>query len=214
MLVYGEASLSASASDNSIHCSPRDSNSHHHRNHSSSPITLKFVDVSFTVKQLHDRTTNMFAGPSSDLENPTIHPLQERTILKGITGMAEPGKVLAVLGPSGSGKSTLLNALAGRLHHGHGLTGTILFNNRKLTKSIQKKTGFVSQDDVFYQHLTVRETLVFCSLLRLPSSVPKNQKIAIAESVISELGLAKCADTIIGNSFIRGFRVGKEKEQA
>ncbi|KAK4387265.1 ABC transporter G family member 25 [Sesamum angolense] len=170
MLVYGEASLSASASDNSIHCSPRDSNSHHHRNHSSSPITLKFVDVSFTVKQLHDRTTNMFAGPSSDLENPTIHPLQERTILKGITGMAEPGKVLAVLGPSGSGKSTLLNALAG-----------------------------------------LRETLVFCSLLRLPSSVPKNQKIAIAESVISELGLAKCADTIIGNSFIRGVSGGERK---
>ncbi|KAL0369186.1 UNVERIFIED_CONTAM: ABC transporter G family member 25 [Sesamum calycinum] len=211
MLVYGEASLSASAPDNSIHCSPRDSNSHHHRNHSSSPITLKFVDVSFTVKQLHDRSTNMFAGPSSDLENPTIHPLQERTILKGITGMAEPGKVLAVLGPSGSGKSTLLNALAGRLHHGHGLTGTILFNNRKLTKSIQKKTGFVSQDDVFYPHLTVRETLVFCSLLRLPSSVPKNQKIAIAESVISELGLAKCADTIIGNSFIRGVSGGERK---
>ncbi|KAL0432140.1 UNVERIFIED_CONTAM: ABC transporter G family member 25 [Sesamum latifolium] len=215
MLVCGEASLSVSApapaGDNSKHCSPRDSNSHHHLNHSSSPITLKFMDVSFRVKQLHDRTTNMFAGPSSDVENPTIHHLQERTILKGITGMAEPGKVLAVLGPSGSGKSTLLNALAGRLHHGHGLAGTILFNNRKLTKSIQKKTGFVSQDDVFYPHLTVRETLVFCSLLRLPSSVPKNQKIAIAESVVSELGLAKCADTIIGNSFIRGVSGGERK---
>ncbi|KAL0365814.1 UNVERIFIED_CONTAM: ABC transporter G family member 25 [Sesamum radiatum] len=172
---------------------------------------MQFVDVSFRVKQLHERTTNMFAGPSSDVENPAVHHLQERTILKGITGMAEPGKVLAVLGPSGSGKSTLLNALAGRLHHGHGLTGTILFNNRKLTKSVQKKTGFVSQDDVFYPHLTVRETLVFCSLLRLPSSVPKNQKIAIAESVICELGLAKCADTIIGNSFIRGVSGGERK---
>ncbi|KAK4433631.1 ABC transporter G family member 25 [Sesamum alatum] len=221
MPVYGEASLSASASapENSKHCSPRDSNSQHHLNHSSSSITVKFVDVSFRVKQLHDRnyksrTTNMFAGsgsPSSDMENPTINHLQERTILKGITGMAEPGKVLAILGPSGSGKSTLLNALAGRHHHGHGLTGTILFNNRKLTKSIQKKTGFVPQDDVFYPRLTVRETLVFCSLLRLPSSVPKNQKIAIAESVISELGLEKCADTIIGNSFIRGVSGGERK---
>lgn len=169
------------------------------------------MDVSFRLKQLHDTTTNMFAWPSSDVENPTIHHLQERTILNGITGVAEPGKVLAVLGPSGSGKSTLLNALSGRLHHAHGLTGTILFNNRKLTKSIQKKTGFVSQDDVFYPHLTVRETLVFCSLLRLPSSVPKNQKLAIAESVISELGLAKCADTIIGNSFIRGVSGGERK---
>ncbi|KAI3460659.1 hypothetical protein Pfo_017322 [Paulownia fortunei] len=205
MLACGEAAeASPNVGENSKPYSTRDSNSHHLQ--SSSPITLKFLDVYFTVK-LHDSNTksrtssiiNMFAAsspPSSDEENPTIHHLQERTILNGITGMAAPGKILAILGPSGSGKSTLLNALAGRLHHGHGLTGTILFNNRKLTKSVQKNTGFVAQDDVLYPHLTVRETLV---------------SIAIAESVISELGLSKCAHTIIGNSFIRGISGGERK---
>ncbi|XP_073134108.1 ABC transporter G family member 25-like [Henckelia pumila] len=182
---------------------------------SSFPITLKFADVSYKIK-LHESNTkssirSMFAAgasaTSSDVENPHL----ERTILNGVTGVAAPGKILAVLGPSGSGKSTLLNALAGRLHHGHGLTGTVLFNNRKLTKDVVKKTGFVTQDDVLYPHLTVRETLVFCSLLRLPSSVPKEEKLSIAESVMAELGLSKCENTIIGNSFVRGISGGERK---
>ncbi|XP_073275195.1 ABC transporter G family member 25-like [Primulina huaijiensis] len=190
---------------------------------SSFPITLKFADVSYKIK-MHDSNTksrtasirSMFAGdsaPLSDVENPPVVTQQhlERTILNGVTGMAAPGKILAVLGPSGSGKSTLLNALAGRLHHGHGLTGTVLFNDRKLTKEVVKRTGFVTQDDVLYPHLTVRETLVFCSLLRLPNSVPKSEKLSIAESVITELGLSKCENTIIGNSFIRGISGGERK---
>lgn len=183
------------------------------------------MDVSYRIK-LHGANAksrtggirSIFGGvstPSSDVENPTPAVAhrhhQERTILNGITGTAAPGRVLAVLGPSGSGKSTLLNALAGRLHQGHGLTGAVLFNNRKITKQVLKRTGFVAQDDVLYPHLTVRETLVFCALLRLPSSVSREEKIAVADSVISELGLTKCEDTIIGNSFIRGVSGGERK---
>lgn len=153
---------------------------------------------------------NMFGPKPSDQMKSTDTPMQERTILDGITGMVSPGEILAVLGPSGSGKSTLLNAVAGRLH-GRGLTGTVLANGQKLTKTVLKRTGFVAQDDVLYPHLTVRETLVFCALLRLPNSLSKSDKIAVAESVISELGLSKCENTIIGNGFVRGVSGGERK---
>eukprot|EP00257_Ricinus_communis_P028358 XP_025015772.1 ABC transporter G family member 25 [Ricinus communis] len=140
----------------------------------------------------------------------TLKHIQERTILNGITGMVSPGEILAILGPSGSGKSTLLNAIAGRIQ-GNGFTGTVLANNKKLNKHILKRTGFVTQDDILYPHLTVRETLIFCSLLRLPKSLLKKEKISLAESVISELGLTKCENTIVGNSFIRGVSGGERK---
>ncbi|XP_042515213.1 ABC transporter G family member 25-like [Macadamia integrifolia] len=178
------------------------------------PITLKFIDICYQVK-LESRSSShcsirniLGGGPTSTGRITTTS--EERTILNGITGMVSPGEILAILGPSGSGKSTLLNALAGRLH-GPDLTGTVLANGRKINKAVQRRTGFVTQDDILYPNLTVRETLIFCSLLRLPDSLSKNEKIRVAESVIAELGLGKCENTIIGNSFIRGVSGGERK---
>ncbi|BBH09123.1 ATP-binding casette family G25 [Prunus dulcis] len=176
------------------------------------PITLKFLDVCYRVKidnKLQYKGGCCFSkGRLMQKGQPGQEP-EERTILHGITGMVSPGEILAILGPSGSGKSTLLNALAGRLTRRH--HGTVLANGRSLTKAVLRRTGFVTQDDVLYPHLTVRETLVFCSLLRLPQSLSKRDKISAAESVISELGLHKCENTIIGNTFIRGVSGGERK---
>ena len=36
-----------------------------------------------------------------------------RRLLNGLSGFAEPGRIMAIMGPFGSGKSTLLDTLAG-----------------------------------------------------------------------------------------------------
>ncbi|KAF1860993.1 hypothetical protein Lal_00000409 [Lupinus albus] len=173
-------------------------------------ITLKFMDVTYQVKKIDNKTSKRGCIQSFIATHHSSPPSEEKTILNSVTGIAYPGEILAILGPSGSGKSTLLNALSGRIH-GHALTGTILANSSKLNKSVLRRTGFVTQDDILYPHLTVRETLVFCSMLRLPRSLPQEAKVAAAESVMAELGLSKCQDTIIGNSFIRGVSGGERK---
>ncbi|KHN36795.1 ABC transporter G family member 9 [Glycine soja] len=117
--------------------------------------------------------------------------------------------MLAMLGPSGSGKTTLLTALGGRLRGK--LYGSITYNGEAFSNSMKRNTGFVTQDDVLYPHLTVTETLVFTALLRLPNTISKEEKVKKAKDVIDQLGLTKCKDSIVGSPFLRGVSGGERK---
>ncbi|KAD5507650.1 hypothetical protein E3N88_15353 [Mikania micrantha] len=134
----------------------------------------------------------------------------EKQILKGITGMVLPGEILAMLGPSGCGKTTLLTALAGRLSGK--LNGTITYNGKPFSSIMKRYTGFVTQDDVLYPHLTVTETLVFTALLRLPKDLTTQEKITPhVEDVINQLRLTRCKNVIVGGPNARGVSGGERK---
>ncbi|XP_074562691.1 ABC transporter G family member 22-like isoform X1 [Curcuma longa] len=156
------------------------------------PIHLKFADVRCKVhlKRIASST--------------------EKDILQGITGSARPGELLAVMGPSGSGKTTLLSLLGGRTTTDI-IQGSITYNDEPYSKSLKGRIGFVTQDDVLFAHLTVRETLTYAALLRLPRTMSRQQKEERAMNVITELGLQRCQDTIVGGSFIRGVSGGERK---
>ncbi|XP_059664632.1 ABC transporter G family member 9-like [Cornus florida] len=161
------------------------------------PVTLKFEDVVYKIKT---KKGGILKKNSKS---------EEKTILKGITGMVLPGEMLAMLGPSGSGKTTLLTALGGRL--GGRIGGSITYNGKPFSNIMKRNTGFVTQDDVLYPHLTVTETLVFTALLRLPNSLTEEEKVIHAESVITQLGLNKCKNSVIGGPLLRGVSGGERK---
>ncbi|CAI0396048.1 unnamed protein product [Linum tenue] len=100
------------------------------------------------------------------------------------------------MGPSGSGKTTLLNLLSGKIKSE--TTGSITI-------------GFVTQDDVVFPHLTVKETLTYSALLQLPSVLSRQQKRDRALNVITELGLDRCQNTMVGGKFMRGVSGGERK---
>uniref|UniRef100_A0A8R7UBC0 ABC transporter domain-containing protein n=1 Tax=Triticum urartu TaxID=4572 RepID=A0A8R7UBC0_TRIUA len=131
-----------------------------------------------------------------------------REILSGISGSASPGEVLAMMGPSGSGKTTLLSMLGGRAT---AADGCISYNDEPFGKSLKRRIGFVTQDDVLFTHLTVKETLTYAALLRLPRTMTREQKKERAMDIIYELGLERCQDTMIGGSFVRGVSGGERK---
>ncbi|KAK6790637.1 hypothetical protein RDI58_009718 [Solanum bulbocastanum] len=163
------------------------------------PVTLKFEDVSYTIKL----ESNKRGYCSSHQQK------QTRMILQNVMGIVKPGELLAMLGPSGSGKTTLLTSLAGRLHGK--FSGTITYNDQQFSSSMKRKIGFVTQDDVLYPHLTVLETLTYAALLRLPSKLTNQEKIEQAELVIMELGLTRCRNSMIGGQLFRGISGGERK---
>ena len=119
----------------------------------------------------------------------------KKQILHGISGMARPGEVTALMGPSGSGKTTLLNVLGGRALAN--MTGEMFMNGRPYSKSMRKTIAYVMQEDIFFMNLTVHEQLTFTCQLRLPESVSRQEKAAAVDHVIQTLGIQKCQHTQI-----------------
>eukprot|EP00730_Choanoeca_flexa_P005423 TRINITY_DN11938_c6_g1_i16.p1 TRINITY_DN11938_c6_g1~~TRINITY_DN11938_c6_g1_i16.p1 ORF type:complete len:739 (+),score=188.31 TRINITY_DN11938_c6_g1_i16:284-2500(+) len=160
------------------------------------PITLRFENLRFEVD-------------IGDKKNP-----ETKAILKGMNGQVEPASLLTIMGASGAGKTTLLNILAGRLEDtgvGHA-SGSILVNGEKRDyASFRKNSAYVLQQDIFFAELTVKETIRFSAELRLPREMSKEAKEKRVQSVITELGLNKCQDTIVGNEVIRGISGGERK---
>ncbi|KAI8335799.1 hypothetical protein BC941DRAFT_429414 [Chlamydoabsidia padenii] len=121
-----------------------------------------------------------------------------KRVLSDVTGYTEPGQLMAVMGPSGAGKSTLLDILARK--HKRGVTSGHVLVNGKMPNRKQFKwmTGYVDQDDTLLGVLTVRETLMFAAMLRLPRNMPLRHKQRRVQDVMKELGIDGIADHVIG----------------
>eukprot|EP00760_Papus_ankaliazontas_P008289 PhM_4_TR13723/c0_g1_i1/m.82053 len=139
-------------------------------------------------------------------------PVQIRSILKGITGAAAPGRMLAIMGASGSGKTTLLNCLANRMEEDavHRFSGAVAINGVPYDERFRRIMSFVSQDDVVFDSDTPREALYFNVRIKTGMSA------AAAEERVQELlellRITKCADTIIGTpGVVRGISGGERK---
>ena len=109
----------------------------------------------------------------------------EVTLLDSLSGYANQGEMLAIMGPSGSGKSTLLDTLSGRKTLGN-VQGTIKFGGLKPTQAfVRRYLGYVVQgDDTLLALLTVEEMLRYTAELKLERSVSAEEKQLAVDGVI------------------------------
>ncbi|KAI0042833.1 hypothetical protein FA95DRAFT_513015 [Auriscalpium vulgare] len=135
----------------------------------------------------------------------------EKVVLDGVSGKVEPGEMLGILGPSGAGKTTLIEILSAKRKSGV-TTGAVSFPART-TSGVRAapRIGFVPQQDVLPEMLTVHEALLFAARLRLPEGVSAAEKRQRVEDVIEQLGLVNVRDSRIGGGEGRGISGGERR---
>ncbi len=119
---------------------------------------------------------------------------QLRTILNDVSLSIEPGQLVALVGGSGAGKSTLMKTLLGIESTTSGavyLNGDNLHQHFNLYRS---HIGYVPQDDIIHQDLTVAEVLMYACKLRLP---PDTNLAQILDRTLSQIKLTHVAQTLI-----------------
>lgn len=116
----------------------------------------------------------------------------------------ESGTLLAIMGGSGTGKSTLLGLLNGSIIPQR---GSITINGHDIHDAETKKLiGFVPQDDLLVEELTVRENLWYTARLCFAGMSEKELGERV-DRVLRELGLEATSNLKVGsaiNKFISG----------
>ncbi|KAL3616065.1 Pleiotropic drug resistance protein 2 [Castilleja foliolosa] len=93
-----------------------------------------------------------------------LSPSKKRVvkILEDVSGIVRPSRMTLLLGPPGSGKTTLLKTLAGKADDDMRVSGKTTYCGHEFHEFIPQRTcAYISQHDLHYGEMTVRETLDF-----------------------------------------------------
>lgn len=116
----------------------------------------------------------------------------ERIIVDRISFTVGEGEVFGLLGANGSGKTTTFNMLSGLLPPSSGSI-TILGKSDKELRRSKPEIGFITQENSFYETLTVKENLEFFAS---QAGVPGRETAAIVKKLLGQMRLGDKADAL------------------
>ncbi|MCX8111760.1 MAG: ATP-binding cassette domain-containing protein [Bacteroidia bacterium] len=106
------------------------------------------------------------------------------------------GRLVGIMGPSGAGKSTLLRLLSGQITPSG---GKVYLNGRNIhteRRAIQGLLGYVPQEDLLIEELTVWENVYYAARLAYPSDAEAREA---TEKTLKLLGLGGVAHLPVGS---------------
>lgn len=120
----------------------------------------------------------------------------------------ESGQLVAIMGGSGVGKSTLLSILNGNIPPQQ---GSICMNGHPLNSNESKRLiGFVPQDDLLIEELTVYQNLWYTARLCF-AFLNSSQIEERVETILDELDLLKIKDLEVGSPIRKTISGGQRK---
>lgn len=119
---------------------------------------------------------------------------RDRPVLRDVSAIAVPGRVLAVTGPSGAGKTTLLWALAGLLRPVEGSVTVDGAPLRDRDHAVTERIVLVPQDNGLAAILTASEN-VAVALLAGGASAADARRLTVDS--LDRLGLSGQADQLV-----------------
>ncbi|KAJ2826531.1 ATP-binding cassette transporter snq2 [Coemansia erecta] len=143
---------------------------------------------------------------------------KHRLLLNKMSGVVEDGEMLLVLGRPGAGCSTLLRVLGNHRKTYRRIDGAVSYGGltpAEVSKRYRGQVAYNAEEDMHHPSLTVRQTLDFAIQCKMPSTRMLRDRAGYKQEFLDTLldmyGLAGCADTIVGNAFLRGVSGGERK---
>lgn len=130
--------------------------------------------------------------------------------IKPMCFRADSGNMIGIMGGSGVGKSTLLNILNGKIKPDSGEIYLNGYNIRTEQESLKGLIGFVPQDDLLIDELTVYENLYYNARLCF-GDCPNERIKEKVRGVLRDLELEEISDLQVGDPLNKKVSGGQRK---
>lgn len=167
--------------------------------------TIYYSDIVGKFLQEESETRISFVA-----EHIFYHFKSGRAGLQNVTVSEKGGKLIGLMGASGSGKSTLLNVLNGTEKPS---SGRVLINGIDIHQNPEKVEGiigFIPQDDLLMEDLTVFENLFYAARLCFGKDSVE-QTTERVEKLLLSLGLAETRNLKVGSPLDKTISGGQRK---
>ena len=129
-------------------------------------------------------------------ERTVTNSMKKYTLLKDINLSVDPGNMVMILGGSGAGKSTFVNAVTGYEKAKATITeGGVDYYQQY--EQVKHRIGFVPQENLMREEDTVLMTVSNAADLRLPSTMPADEKKRRVRMALETFGLSGREDTLV-----------------
>lgn len=170
------------------------------KNHKGAP--LYYSDI-FHIYDEDNSDSIVFRAQSLEFRFPNSN-----NGLHNFTSVLRSGELVAVMGGSGAGKTTLLSILNGSLKPQQ---GSITINGHSIDDpSVKELMGFVPQDDLLIEELTVYQNLYYTAKLCF-DNLPDEEIDRRVMKVLSDLGLEASRDLVVGSPLKKTISGGQRK---